>query len=164
MEYFFGFSKLDYVTKPKRDGCILCMLRDRSPEVEDLTILETDEAYLAHNLYPYNPGHLLIFPRRHVEDVRHYSDQEQNVINRLTSYAMDLLEKIYSPQGYNVGYNMGHCAGASIAHLHLHIIPRYPAELGIADLIGGKRVLVESPFDTVARLKEAQANYPFQSR
>ena len=71
----------------------------------------------------------------------------------LTNRFLDVLDALYHPSAYNIGYNMGMNAGASIAHLHLHIIPRYPRELGIADLIAGKRVLVESPLQTVERIR-----------
>ena len=68
---------------------------------------------------------------------------------------LDALDRTHKPQGYNIGYNMGLAAGASIRHLHVHVIPRYPSEIGIADLIGGKRVLVEDPRVTRDRVREA---------
>ena len=67
------------------------------------------------------------------------------------------------PHAYNIGFNMGPAAGASINHLHLHIIPRYPRETGIADLIAGKRVLVEDPRETTRRLREMVAQSPFST-
>jgi ATP adenylyltransferase len=78
-------------------------------------------------------------------------------------YLLDILDRSYSPQGYNIGYNMGHPAGASIDHLHMHIIPRYPRETGIADLIAGKRVLVEDPRESTRRLRELVSQDPFSS-
>jgi ATP adenylyltransferase len=72
---------------------------------------------------------------------------------------LDVLDTLYSPAGYNIGFNMGLEAGASIKHLHLHVIPRYARELGIAELLGGKRVLVEDLNRTRERLKEAFAKH-----
>jgi ATP adenylyltransferase len=68
---------------------------------------------------------------------------------------------VHNPCGYNIGYNMGQPAGASIDHLHLHLIPRYPNETGIADLIAGKRVLVEEPEETARRIRKLVAQEPF---
>ena len=161
--YFFNFEKMAYVKAKKPEGCILCMVRDASPDVPDLTVMR-DEMFVASvNLYPYNPGHLLLFPRRHVEDVRELSAQEESRLCELQRYLLDLLDKEYAPQGFNLGYNMGHSAGASIEHLHLHIIPRYPRETGIADLIAGKRVLVEDPRETTRRIRALTAQLPFSS-
>jgi ATP adenylyltransferase len=161
--YFFNFDKMSYVKGPHPPGCILCLARDRAPEVVDLSIWR-DELFVASvNLYPYNPGHLMLFPLRHVEDVRELDEQEERRFWALQRWLLGLLDKAYSPHAYNIGYNMGAAAGASISHLHLHIIPRYPRELGIADLIAGKRVLVEDPREAVRRLRALAAQEPFAS-
>jgi ATP adenylyltransferase len=161
--YFFSFDKLPYVRGGRPAGCILCLVRDRSPEVPDLSIWR-DELFIASvNLYPYNPGHLLVYPVRHIEDVREYTPAESERLAQLQRALLDLLDRCYAPCGYNLGYNMGRAAGASIGHLHLHIIPRYPHETGIADLIAGRRVLVEDPRRTAATLRELAAQPPFSS-
>lgn len=161
--YFFNFDKMAYVTSAKPDGCILCLIRDANPDVPDLSVVRDDLFIASANLYPYNPGHLMVFPTRHVEDVRELSPQEEQRLCELQRYLLGILDREYSPRGYNLGFNMGHSAGASIGHLHLHIIPRYPRETGIADLIAGKRVLVEDPRETVRRLRLSAAQAPFSS-
>ncbi len=161
--YFFNFDKLAYVKGPRPERCILCMARDGSPEVVDLTFWRDDLFVASVNLYPYNPGHLLVFPVRHVEDVRELSAPEERRLADLQRWLLGLLDAACSPRGYNIGYNMGGAAGASIDHLHLHIIPRYPRETGIADLIAGKRVLVEDPRETTRRLRELSLQSPFSS-
>lgn len=160
-EYFFSFDKLSYLKGKKPPGCILCLIRDQAPEVVDLSVYRDDLFIATINLYPYNPGHLLLFPRRHLEDIRELTAEEETRLVRLQRYLLDTSDRIFSPSGYNIGYNMGLPAGASIAHLHLHIIPRYPRELGIADLIAGKRVLVESPEETAERFRAGIAQEPF---
>lgn len=160
MEYFFNFEKLNYVSGKKPEGCILCLLRDGSEEVVNLTVYSDDSVMVSVNLYPYNPGHIMVFPRRHVEDLRECSLEEESRIWSVTRHALDLLDSTHNPAGYNVGYNMHPVAGASVRHLHLHIIPRYPNELGVADLLAGKRVLVESPTKTQERLREAFEERP----
>jgi ATP adenylyltransferase len=161
--YFFNFEKLAYVKGRRPKGCILCLIRDGSPAVTDLSVYRDPLFIATVNLYPYNPGHLLLFPTRHVSDVRELSAEEEQRLGRLTRYFLDLADSLYGPAGYNIGYNMKHAAGASIEHLHLHLIPRYSNELGIADLIAGKRVLVEEPAESARRIRERVAQLPFSS-
>lgn len=159
MEYFFNFDKIAYLKGKRPDGCILCLIRDDSPEVENLTVFENSLFTACLNLYPYNPGHLLVFPNRHVEDIRRLTPGEVMMQHELTAALLDVLDTTHTPKGYNLGYNMGLEAGASIAHLHFHIIPRYPRETGIADLIAGKRVLVEEPRVTRTRIRQGISSY-----
>ena len=155
MSYFFNFDKMKYVRGPRPSGCILCLIRDHSPDVIDLTVFSDDLFTVSVNLYPYNPGHVMIFPNRHLVDVRELTTAEDRRLSGLTRGFLDVLENTQSPAGFNIGYNMGSSAGASIDHLHLHVIPRYPKEVGIADLIAGKRVLIEDPRVTQSRLIDA---------
>jgi len=162
-DYFLNFSKYAYIKGPKPEGCILCLIRDRHRSVVDLSVYRDELFIVTVNLYPYNPGHLLIFPARHIVDIREYSRREEQRLDELIRYFLDIDDRTHHPVGYNIGYSMGHSAGASIDHLHLHLIPRYPHETGIADLIAGKRVLVEEPWETARRIREAIAQFPFSS-
>ncbi len=87
--------------------------------------------------------------------------EEERELFALQRWLLGILDKACAPHAYNIGFNMGGAAGASINHLHLHIIPRYPRETGIADLIAGRRVLVEDPRETARRLSEVVAQEPF---
>jgi ATP adenylyltransferase len=158
--YFYNFDKMAYVQSERPRGCVLCAVRDHDEAVVDLTVHEDPLVIAAVNLYPYNPGHLLVFPVRHVEDVRHLRPDEEQRLTAVVRALLDVLDGTHHPQGYNIGYNMGLVAGASIRHLHIHIIPRYPSELGIADLVGGKRVLVEDPRVTRDRVRGALTATP----
>ncbi|HYW83832.1 MAG TPA: HIT domain-containing protein, partial [Spirochaetia bacterium] len=104
-----------------------------------------------------------LYPLRHVEDVRELTAAEERRLWELQRWLLGLLDATYTPHAYNIGYNMRAAAGASISHLHLHIIPRYPRETGIADLIAGRRVLVEDPRETTRRLRERVAQEPFSN-
>ncbi len=161
--YFFSFTKGEYVRRMResRGQCVLCGIASRSADVVNLTVYRDDLACAAVNLYPYNPGHLLVFPVRHVEDLRACTAGEHERLAALTLYFMDILDSTYGPHGYNVGYNVGKAAGASLDHLHEHIIPRYPNEIGLADLVAGKRVLVEDPRTSLERMKKAVYERPF---
>jgi ATP adenylyltransferase len=153
MDHLFNFNKLGYVRGSKRpQGCILCLVAEGSPEVERLIVRDTGAFIVSLNLYPYNPGHLILFPRRHVVDFRDFDGTERAELDDLTASCLDALDVEMKPAGYNIGYNMGIAAGASIEHIHLHIIPRYPNEIGVAELISGARVLVQDPRETQSRL------------
>ncbi|MCE5256465.1 MAG: HIT domain-containing protein [Spirochaetaceae bacterium] len=154
MDYFFSFNKLGYLKRKKPNGCILCLIRDGSDEVDRLVVAETAHVVISLNLYPYNPGHLLIFSKRHVTDIRQLDAIERKEMDRATEVCLNVLDRAFSPSGFNVGYNIGLAAGASIEHLHMHIIPRYQNEIGIAELVGGKRVLVQDPKDTLVLLQK----------
>lgn len=166
MEYFFNFEKMAYIKGSRPVGCILCLIRDNSPDVVNLTVHRSDHFIAAVNLYPYNPGHLMVFPRRHLLDIREYTREEEDDLARVNRLLLDALDRTHTPRAYNIGYNMGPVAGASIDHIHLHIIPRYPRETGIADLLAGKRVLVENPLETTERIRKAidELNIPPPSR
>jgi ATP adenylyltransferase len=158
MEYFLNFDKLTYLKGKRPEGCILCLINEGSDAVERLIAFETGLFMVSVNLYPYNPGHLIVFPRRHVTDIRQLDAEERRGLDALVDRCLSVLDSTHAPAGYNIGYNMGLVAGASIDHLHLHIIPRYPREIGIAELIAGKRVLVEDPKTTLERVKAAFAS------
>lgn len=155
----FSPSKLPYVTgiaKPKVD-CILCGVANKDPRVTQLDLYHSRHFIISLNLYPYNPGHLMVFPRQHLLDLRQLSQDEVVELHCLTRLSLDVLERVYSPHGFNVGYNLGLVSGASIEHLHLHIVPRYKNEIGFIDIVGKTRVQVEEPNETKEKLKEAFA-------
>jgi ATP adenylyltransferase len=161
MDYFFNFDKLVYLKGKRPDGCILCLVAKGSDEVEKLVAYEDEAFVVTINLYPYNPGHLMIFPKRHMTDIRQLTAGERSGLDRLTDRCLAVLDRTHSPAGYNIGFNMGLVAGASIDHLHLHIIPRYPREIGIAELIAGARVLVEDPRETLGKVRKGFESLQF---
>lgn len=158
--YVYPFKKQEYFKgKKPQVKCILCEIIKNNPAVINLKICETRYIYCSVNLYPYNSGHSMIFPKRHITDLRNLLKEEEYHLWQTTKIVMNLLDKLYNPTGFNVGFNIGNYSGASIEHLHLHIIPRYPNELGIIDLIGGAKVLIEDPKITQSKLKNALKDY-----
>ncbi len=153
----FSFNKLEYVTGRKKPdvSCILCAITEKDPRVELLEVYRNAFFLISVNLYPFNVGHLLIFPLRHIETTAQLNDDEALQLHHLTNLSMEVLTEVYSPGGFNVGYNIGACSGASIEHLHLHIVPRYSRELGFIDILGGAKLVVEHPEVTTKKLKEA---------
>ncbi len=94
-------------------------------EPDDI-LLENELAYAKPDQFPVNPGHLLIFPKRHVADYFHTTDAEKAAFLLLLDEAKRYLDEKYAPAGYNVGINVGKVAGQTIMHVHLHLIPRFP--------------------------------------
>jgi len=144
-DWLQALGKLDYVqgkSRPKID-CILCGVRDNDDRVVILKIYHDDLLFISLNLYPYNPGHLIVVPNRHLVSYIDLSKEEIIHISRTIQGLQMLLDDLYHPLGYNIGMNQGKIAGASIDHLHFHIVPRYGAELGYIDIVGKTRVLPE---------------------
>ncbi len=147
-------NKMPYAKGKNRPDvtCILCAIVEKDEKVERLEVHRTELFTISLNLYPYSPGHLLIFPNRHVLDVRELTSEEVLHLHELQCLCFEVLTHAYQPRGYNVGYNMGEASGASIPHLHLHVVPRYPRELGFIDVIGGARIIIEDPNATQEKL------------
>ncbi|HUT65062.1 MAG TPA: HIT domain-containing protein [Spirochaetota bacterium] len=152
----FSLNKLSYIKggKPKVD-CILCSIVENNKDVVSLLVTEGSHTAVCVNKFPYNSGHILIFPKRHITDYRELETDERREIDELLRKSLDVLDSLYAPAGYNIGLNIGDFAGASISHLHLHVIPRYKNELGFIDIVGGSKIIVEDPAVTMARLHEA---------
>lgn len=147
-------DKLNYIKGERPDvKCILCSVINKNKKVVSLEIKRFEYCCVSLNLYPYNPGHLMIFPLRHIEDIRELTENEELEINKVTKLMLDVLDDVYEPGGFNLGYNINKFSGASIAHIHLHIVPRYRSEIGFMDIIGGKKIIVETPDKTLDKLK-----------
>lgn len=158
--YLFSTDKLAYCKGERPDvSCIICEIIKGSHEVERLEVFRNSEVAVSVNLFPYNPGHLIIFPLRHVEDLRELTAGEASAMHRISCDAMTILDSVYQPHGYNLGYNVGHASGASIRHIHLHLVPRYDRELGFIDVVAGSRIIVEEPGVTLERLRTAFAEF-----
>lgn len=153
-EYFFNTKKMEYVSgnKPKVD-CILCAVREHAKEVESLELYRNDAAIVTVNLYPFSPGHLMVYPTRHVEDITELSQDEFVAIHTLMQKTLSILNNEFHPTGYNIGWNVGRGSGASISHIHMHIVPRFDNEIGFLDVIAGKRVFVVDPAEVMERLR-----------
>jgi ATP adenylyltransferase len=150
---------MDYARGTNRPDveCILCSIVEESDEVTRLEIYRSRLFVIALNLYPYTPGHLMIFPKRHIIDPRMLNGEETLELHRMQSLSLDVLEDVYEPQGFNIGYNIGDAGGASIKHLHLHVVPRYRRELGFMDIINETKIVIEDPNVSLSRMQDAFA-------
>ncbi len=137
------------------EGCPFC----RAPGLSDedaLIVARGGAAYVVLNLYPYNSGHLLVCPYRHVADYTDLTPEEVADVAELTRTAMRVLRAVYRPDGFNLGMNQGQVAGAGIAaHLHQHVVPRWGGDSNFLPIVARTRALPELLSDTRARLAAA---------
>ncbi|PKL76675.1 MAG: HIT family hydrolase [Candidatus Melainabacteria bacterium HGW-Melainabacteria-1] len=155
-QHLIAHNKLDYVRGHRPAvSCILCAVRDAEAEVESLEVFRDELFLVSINLYPYNPGHLMLVPLRHVEWPDELSDEEALALHRLQKRSLAVIRSLYPAAGFNVGYNLGLAGGGSIAHLHLHIVPRFHNEQGFMATIAHTHIIVESPQEMVAKFRQA---------
>lgn len=139
--------RLDYLRGENRPlagneaTCPFCEIPEMSDE-EGLVVHRGTHAYVVMNLYPYNPGHLLICAYRHVADLTELTDEELAEIFTLTAHAMATIRKVSQPEGFNLGMNQGAISGAGVAaHIHQHVVPRWSGDANFMPIIGKTKVL-----------------------
>ena len=135
--------------------CPFCRI-PQMDDVEGLIVHRGEHAYAVLNLYPYNAGHLLVCPYRHVADYTDLTDEETLEVAELTKSAMRTMREVTSPQGFNLGMNQGNIAGAGIAaHLHQHIVPRWGGDSNFLPVIGQTKTMPQLLGDTREMLAAA---------
>jgi ATP adenylyltransferase len=135
--------------------CIFCDKRESNHDEEELVLLRGEYCFVMMNLYPYNNGHLMIAPYRHLADVEKLMPQEMIEGAELAKRCVEALRLTMAPHGYNIGVNLGRVAGAGIVdHLHLHIVPRWNGDTNFMPVIGETKVISESLQEGWRRLKE----------
>lgn len=128
----------------------------KHPDRETLVVHRGSEAYVLMNLYPYNSGHVLVCPYRHVSDYTDLTASEREEIGLLTAQAMRTIRAVAGPQGFNLGMNQGEVAGAGIAaHLHQHVIPRWLGDANFLPLVARVKAVPELLEDARSRLAQA---------
>ena len=137
------------------DGCPFCVLVDLA-DADALIIARGRVVYGVLNLYPYNPGHLMVVPYRHVADYTELTPAETVELAEFTQRAMTVARSVSAPHGFNIGMNQGVIAGAGIAaHLHQHVVPRWGGDSNFMPVIGHTKVLPQLLGETRALLAKA---------
>lgn len=159
MVYIGGQDK-PVVDATGADGCPFC----QAPTLDDvagLIVARGRSAYVVLNLYPYNPGHLLVVPYRHVADYTDLTGPETADVAALTQTAMRVVRAVSAPHGFNLGMNQGSAAGAGIAaHLHQHLVPRWSGDSNFLPIVARTKALPELLGDTRDRLAAAWPDSP----
>jgi len=149
--------RITFIRSPKDHRCFLCDKRDdlKTPD-EDMMIYRGRENFVILNRYPYNSGHVLVAPYRHIGDIAELTASERGEMMDLLVEAKQLLQRLLNPQGFNIGFNLGAAAGAGVAdHIHQHIVPRWNGDTNFMPVIGDTRVVPEALEQTAALLRES---------
>lgn len=147
-------------TKPE-EGCVLCNVHLAQQDREKLVLFRGEHTFVMMNLYPYNPGHLMVVPYEHTADFAQLKPVAAAELISLGQRCVAVLETEMQPHGFNLGMNLGRVAGAGVdQHLHLHVVPRWNGDTNFMPLIGGVKLIPEAIDDTYAALQprfESQA-------
>jgi ATP adenylyltransferase len=144
-----------YVTRdPGDEGCVFCKALEKASEPESLVVHAGILAFVVMNLFPYNAGHVMVVPRRHVGSLGEVTEAELTEVARLARRLEGILGEVYRPDGINVGMNLGRTAGAGIpGHLHLHVVPRWNGDTNFMTVVGETRVIPEDPVEACRKLR-----------
>jgi ATP adenylyltransferase len=123
------------------EGCPFCAI-PAHPDEEALVVARGASTYVVLNLHPYNPGHLMVLPYRHVADLTDLTAEESLELMSMTQQALRAIRSVSQPQAFNVGINLGRSAGGSLAdHLHQHVVPRWTGDANFITVVGGTKTL-----------------------
>lgn len=137
------------------DGCPFCQI-PHGDDATNLVVARGESAYAVLNLHPYNPGHLMVLPYRHVAELEDLTPEESAELMSMTQQAIKVIRRVSAPHAFNVGINLGGPAGGSLAdHLHQHVVPRWSGDANFITVIGDTKVLPQLLEETRALLADA---------
>ena len=156
LERIWTPHRMAYVrTAVDDDGCPFCSI-PALPDEESLVVARGESTYAVLNLHPYNPGHLMVLPFRHVADLTDLTVEESGELMEMTQQALRAIRAVSRPQAFNVGLNLGRAAGGSLAdHLHQHVVPRWTGDANFITVVGGTKMLPQLLDDTRRLLADA---------
>jgi len=154
MDILWSPWRMRYILGPKPDECVFCLPEGTEEDRERLVLHRGRTAFVIMNKFPYNSGHLLVVPFRHTAEFCSLTKEESSEIFALGQLCVTVLEKVSSPQGFNLGFNLGSAAGAGVkGHLHLHVVPRWNGDSSFIAVLDEVRTIPESLEDAWNRLK-----------
>jgi ATP adenylyltransferase len=146
--------RLKYILGDKPDGCIFCEKADATSDQGDLVLYRGKYCYIMMNRYPYNNGHLMVVSKKHIDLPTKLSVEAQTELMQQINMCLEVLQEAMRPNGFNVGMNLGTCAGAGIKdHLHVHIVPRWTGDTNFMPVLGDTHVIVEGLESCYDKLK-----------
>ena len=155
MDYLWSPWRYQYIANiHHNDRCVFCIDTSAARDPEQLILFRGEYHFIILNLFPYTCGHLLVAPYQHLSALSKLSAVQFVEMMELTQRAVSALEKVYHPDGFNLGMNLGRCAGAGVdQHLHYHIVPRWCGDANFMTISGETRVLPEALETTYLKLK-----------
>jgi ATP adenylyltransferase len=160
MERLWAPWRMEYIAEEPRPGCLFCRVIEH-PEDRDaaLVVWRPKGAIVLLNKFPYNPGHLMVAPHAHVGDLENLDEAQTADLMRALKRTITVLKAAVTPEGFNLGANIGRVAGAGIPdHVHLHVVPRWNGDTNFMPVLGEVKVVNEHVLQTAAKLSEAFAS------
>ncbi len=146
--------RVQYIQMEKPKGCILCDKPREKDDAASYILYRGNRSFIILNSYPYNPGHLMVVPYRHIANLEELTDEERREHFEIVTRSVKVLREVYCPAGFNIGINMGRVAGAGIEeHVHTHIVPRWRGDTNFMPVLSDVRVIPEALAETYERLK-----------
>jgi ATP adenylyltransferase len=156
MNHLWSPWRMEYIENSNKvDGCVFCLIQELQDGEESLIAFRGELSFVVLNRYPYTSGHLMIVPYKHLSTLEVIDADTRSEMMELTADSMTVLRKLYTPQGFNMGANIGEAAGAGVKdHVHIHIVPRWAGDTNFMSTVGNARVLPESLETTYHRVKK----------
>jgi len=154
MERIWAPWRIQYIQMEKPEGCILCEKPKQNNDALNYILHRGDKNFIILNSYPYNPGHLMVAPYRHVASLEELTEEERHEHFEIVSQSIKVLRQVFNPGGFNIGMNVGKVAGTGIEdHFHTHIVPRWQGDTNFMPVLADIRVLPEALAETYQKLK-----------
>jgi ATP adenylyltransferase len=160
MDYLWTPWRYAYVSgMEKTTGCVFCNAVKELDDAKALIVYRGKNCFVILNAFPYTPGHVMIVPYEHLDELQKLPSDGANEIMALSQRMETVLRTLYHPDGINLGMNIGKAAGAGIAgHIHMHVLPRWLADANFMSVIGETRILPETLDVTWERMRQAMGN------
>jgi len=153
MKHLFSPWRSAYISQKQPKGCFLCRSARQTDDAANLILYRGPKVFVIMNRYPYNNGHLMIAPYRHVADITRLQPAESRELFARLQLAVSILRKELKPDAFNIGMNLGRVAGAGlVGHVHLHIVPRWNGDTNFMPVSADTRVISEALAATWERL------------
>ena len=146
--------RMKWIGGKKPSGCVFCKIAKGDSKVPGKILYRDKRFMVLMNIFPYNTGHIMVMPVKHARLLEDLDDDDTAGLFVLVKKCVNLLKKAINPAGFNIGLNEGGSAGASIPHIHVHIVPRFSGDLGFIDVIGATKVMPEPVDVTFKKLKK----------
>ncbi len=154
MERIWAPWRIQYIQIEKSEGCILCEKPEQNKDALNYILYRGDKNFIILNSYPYNPGHLMVAPYRHVTSLEELTEEERHEHFEIVTRSIRVLRQVFNPGGFNIGINVGKAAGAGIEdHVHTHIVPRWQGDTNFMPVLADIRVVPEALDETYKKLE-----------
>lgn len=141
-----------YIASKKKSGCFLCL---KSKKDERLVVHKGKTCFVIMNAYPYNNGHVMIAPYRHVTELADLTEEEARELFELTKQSIAVFKEVMNPDAFNIGINLGRAAGAGETHLHQHVVPRWNGDTNFMPVLADVKIMPDFLENTKKAMSKA---------